>query len=59
MKEGIVCRRCGREIEKRGSCPHCCEEEVKERCAVKWSELPMREFVRKDEEIEEKYKDVG
>jgi len=55
----IACRRCGREIEKRGSCPHCQSEEVNERRSIQWQKLPMLEFVRMDEMLEEKYKNAG
>jgi len=59
MTAKLTCRRCGREIEKRGHCPHCRMEEARERHAINWAKLPMREFVRIDEALEEKYKDVG
>ena len=59
MKEKITCRRCGREIEKRGQCLHCQREEVNERASVQWRELSAMDLVRKDVELENKYKNVG
>jgi len=55
----LTCSRCGREIEKRGFCPHCRREEANERQSIAWHDLTTLEVIRLDEQLEEKYKNAG
>lgn len=55
----ITCRRCGREIEKRGNCPKCEREEAQERRSIDWRGLTTQEVIRLDVQIENKYKNAG